>query len=445
MNILLAILVFSVIIIVHELGHFIVAKINGVMVLEFCIGFGPKLIHFTKGETCYSIKLIPFGGACIMLGEDDALDETANENGSTEDGEAVKVVYDPERSFANKSVWARIAIVVAGPLFNFILAFVFAIIIIGNVGYDPCVVDVVYEGSPGETAGLQQGDVIDSINGRGINFAREFNLYRNLYPDENLELVYIRNGEKFTTTVQLEHRVKNVYQIGVSITEGNLITFVHDDTPAKDAGLKINDVVVKVDGREVTQNNTLSDLITAGEGKLVELTVLRDGSEKQISLAPKMVEVEDYYSGFACYGNRVMVSPLETIKYGFGELGYCVRYVFDSLGMLVRGQVGLDDMSGPVGVVSIIGQVVEQSKPDGAFYVFLNMLNMTVLISTNLGVMNLLPLPAIDGGRLVFLIIEAVRGKPVSKEKEGMVHMIGMILLMILMFVVMFNDIRKLF
>ncbi len=468
-NILLAILVFSIIIIVHEFGHYIVAKANGVMVLEFCIGFGPRLVHFTKGETMYSIKLIPFGGACIMLGEDDGLDEIGNSrqegDGKNRDGDlkaadgsnagsderadqhrdASLPKYDPERSFANKSVWARIAIVVAGPLFNFLLAFIFAVIIIGSVGYDPCTVDIVYDNSPAAEAGLMEGDVITKINGRSITFAREFNLYRNLYPDKDLEITYRRNGETYTTTVSLRHTVTQAYQVGVQITTDNIITYVQDDSPAKEAGFKINDKVYSVNGRQVSEKVTFGDLIRSEEGAECKVVVIRDDKEVSLAVTPRLTDVEDYYSGFACYGNREKVSPIETVGYGFQEIGYWIRYVFDSLGMLFRGQVGLDDVSGPVGVVSVIGQVVEQSKPDGAFYVMLNLLNMAVLISANLGVMNLLPIPAIDGGRLVFLIIEAVRGKPVSKEKEGMIHMIGMILLMILMFVILFNDIRKLF
>ena len=201
-NIILAILVLSIIIIIHEFGHFIVAKANGITVVEFSLGFGPKLIHFKKGETEYSLKLLPFGGACIMLGEDfleadddeqeDATEgnntgkagseldndfcngKTAEDNGfgntsryssdNTSAGsymsekkkqEALEAGYDMSKSFANKSVWARIAVIAAGPIFNFILAFVCSVVIIGSIGYDPCMVDVVYDNSPAVSAGLQ--------------------------------------------------------------------------------------------------------------------------------------------------------------------------------------------------------------------------------------------------------------------------------------------------
>ena len=142
---------------------------------------------------------------------------------------------------------------------------------------------------------------------------------------------------------------------------------------------------------------------------------------------------------------RVKVNPIQTLKYSAIEVKYWINTVFESLKMLFTGKVTKDDVAGPVGIVSAISDVVEQSKPDGVFYVILNLANWVVMISANLGVMNLLPIPALDGGRLLFLLIEAVRGKPVDQKKEGLVHLIGMALLMILMFFILFNDITKLF
>ena len=158
-----------------------------------------------------------------------------------------------------------------------------------------------------------------------------------------------------------------------------------------------------------------------------------------------MVEVESYDTGFVVYGDRVKTSPIGTLKYSVEEVGYSVKTVIQSLGMLFTGKIGFDSLLGPVGTVSTMSEIVEESKADGAFYVFLNLMNLAALISANLGVMNLLPIPALDGGRLVFLIIEALRGKPVKREHEGIVNFIGMILLVILMVVVLFKDIMALF
>lgn len=343
MKIIIAILIFSVLVIFHELGHFLLAKKNGIYVKEFTLGLGPTLFGFKKGETRYCLKLLPFGGSCVMMGEDEESDD--------------------ERAFNNKSVWARIAVVAAGPIFNFILAFILSLIIIGSVGYDAPVVNGLIEDFPASEAGMKPGDKIVKMNNDNILVYREISLYVNLHQGESVDVVYERDGKKH-----------------------------------------------------------------------------------EVTLEPKLDEESgNYYLGFSGGGMRTKGNILETIKYGFFEVEYWIETTFKSLGMMIGGKVSADDVSGPVGIVNAIGDTYEQSKEDGAFYVFLNMLNMSILLSANLGVMNLLPIPALDGGRLVFLIIEAIRRKPISRDKEGMVHFVGLVILLLLMVVILFNDIRKLF
>ena len=244
-DIVLAILLLSVIILVHEFGHFILAKANGVMVIEFSLGFGPKLLHFKKGETEYSIKLLPFGGACMMLGEDYDAEQTdedksiplnrqsirsnantnanANTSANTSDkiinsDKALKKQIDMTRAFSSKSVWSRMSILAAGPIFNFLLAFILAVIIIGFLGYDPCTVNKVNADSPAAVAGLQEGDLVTSINGRDITFTRELALYRTLYPEKTMNITYVRAGEKHTTTLIPQYSKDSAYRVGILIT-----------------------------------------------------------------------------------------------------------------------------------------------------------------------------------------------------------------------------------
>ena len=432
LNVILAILVLSIIVIVHEFGHFIIAKANGITVVEFSIGFGPKLIHFRKGETEYCIKALPFGGACTMLGdeflemsviqseEDDDEELTDEEKEAKKRKLAIKNGYDMEKSFASKSVWARIAVIAAGPVFNFLLAFVCAVVIVGSLCYDPCDIDVVKDNSPATEAGLQEGDVITKVNGHKVTFYRDFYFYRAYNADKTLNITFTRDGEKMTTTVTPQHIKQQKYQVGIMMNENCLISSVTKDSPAEKAGLKANDVIKAVDG-----------------------TAMKNSSN--VTVEPKKVEVESYDTGFVVYGDRVKTSPIGTLKYSVEEVGYSVKTVIQSLGMLFTGKIGFDSLLGPVGTVSTMSEIVEESKADGAFYVFLNLMNLAALISANLGVMNLLPIPALDGGRLVFLIIEALRGKPVKREHEGIVNFIGMILLVILMIVVLLKDIMALF
>ena len=436
LNVFLAILVLSIIVIVHEFGHFIIAKANGITVVEFSIGFGPKLIHFRKGETEYCIKALPFGGACTMLGdeflemsviqseEDNDEELTDEEKEAKKRKLAIENGYDMEKSFASKSVWARIAVIAAGPVFNFLLAFVCAVVIVGSLGYDPCDIDVIKDNSPATEAGLQEGDVITKVNGHKVTFYRDFYFYRAYNADKTLNITFTRDGEKMTTTVTPQHIKQQKYQVGIMMNENCLISSVTKDSPAEKAGLKANDVIKAVDGTAMENSSSVTEAITSSGGSSVTFTVARDGKNVDVTVEPKMVEVESYDTGFVVYGDRVKTSPIGTLKYSVEEVGYSVKTVIQSLGMLFTGKIGFDSLLGPVGTVSTMSEIVEESKADGAFYVFLNLMNLAALISANLGVMNLLPIPALDGGRLVFLIIEALRGKPVKREHEGIVNFI---------------------
>lgn len=342
MGIILAIIVFGLIIFVHELGHFLLAKANGIRVDEFSIGMGPRIFSFGKGETKYSLKLLPVGGSC-MMGEDDVEDVG-------------------EGSFNSKSVWARISVVAAGAIFNFLLAFLFSVIVVGYTGYDEPVISGVVKDFPAEEAGLQAGDKIVKMNHKKINIWREVTYYNMFHQGETVELVYERDGVK-----------------------------------------------------------------------------------QEVTITPKQDEDGSYLLGVTSPGTYKKANVLTAVQYGVYEVKFWISTTLESLKMLVTGAVGVDQLSGPVGIVDVVDETYQQSKSYGVVIVLMQMLNIGILISANLGVMNLLPLPALDGGRLVFLIIEAIRGKRVSPEKEGWVHGIGMILLLALMVFVLFNDIKRLF
>lgn len=342
MSIIIALFIFSLIILFHELGHFLLAKKNGVTVVEFSLGMGPRLWSKEWHGTRYSWKLLPFGGSCMMLGEDEAAGEPG--------------------TFGSKSVWARISVIAAGPVFNFILAFIFAVIVVSLRGYDPAVITDISEGFPAQEAGLQAGDVITKLNHKPIHMASEITDYISFHPGAGLRVTYKRDGEKYTAYIEPRQDENGRYVMGISLGAG-------------------------------------------------------------------------YVKG----------NIFDNLKYGVYEVKYWIDLTFMSIKMLAGGQAGIKDMSGPVGVVSAIGGVYTQSAKRGALVVLISMLNMAILLSANIGVMNLLPIPALDGGRLVFLIIEAIRGKRINPDKEAMVHFVGLMALMALMVVVMYNDITNLF
>lgn len=426
MKIIIALLVFSVIILFHELGHFLLAKRNNIAVTEFSLGMGPRLLSTEKGGTRYSLKLFPIGGSCMMVGEDDD-DNT-------------------EGSFNNASVWARISVVAAGPIFNFILAFVFAMIITSVVGYDPAKVLQVTEGSPAAEAGLQEGDVITEFQSRHISIGRDLDSYMNLHglQDEEISLTYKRDGKKYDITYTADSEKR--YMLGFYyMTEGEpQITQVMIGSSMAEAGVMPGDIIREINGVAVADAKELQEYLSGHplDGSEVTLGMERDGKVETIVAIPQMTKTVD--SGFVYNIYREKTNFLGVMKYSAVEVRYWISSTIESLIMFVKGQFSVNDLSGPVGIIDVIGDSYEEAKEEGAVMVWMQMLYWAILLSANLGVMNLLPIPALDGGRLVFLLIEAVRKKRLNPNVEGMIHFAGFMLLMLLMVFVMFNDFRRL-
>ncbi len=341
MHIIIAILIFGFIIIFHELGHFSVAKACNVRVNEFTLGLGPTLVSFGKGETKYCLKLLPFGGSCVMEGEDSESDD--------------------DRAFNKKPLWQRFLIVFAGPFFNFLLAFILSLIMIGSAGYYSPTIGQVTAGYPAEEAGLAAGDEIVSINGYPIHFYNEISIY----------------------------------------------TFFH-------------------------------------KKKSYDVRYRHDGEVKETKLTPKYdKKLKRYLLGVVGSSDRTHPGVFGTVQYSFYEIKYQIYVVIQSLKELVSGHVTINDMSGPVGIVKTIGDTYKSSLVDGAYYVVMNMINIAILLTANLGVMNLLPFPALDGGRLLIFIIEGISRRKIPEKVEGYINAVGFIILMALMVLIMGNDIRR--
>ena len=429
MKILIAVIIFSAIILFHEFGHFLFAKLNGISVTEFSLGMGPRLLSVQKGETRYSLKLLPIGGSCAMVGED-----TAEE--------------DVPGSFNSASVWGRISVVAAGPIFNFILAFVLAVIIVGFVGYDPAEIMAVDESSAAAEAGLQTGDVITSYDGYHVDLAKDLYVYmylNELKEGDAVEMQVKRDGRTETITYTPDVSVR--YLLGFNRSDASSMTVesLIDGMPLQEAGLKPGDTITAINGVEIADGEAYDAYLAEHplSSEPVEITYDRDGLDYTATITPK--EYRTPQLGFSYNLGYTKTSGLKVLKYGALEIKYMIRTTILSLKELVSGQLGFQNLSGPVGVVDAIGTTYEESKSEGALMLWMNMLNMAVLLSANLGVMNLLPLPALDGGRLVFLVIEAIRKKPINREIEGRIHFAGLMALMVLMVVVMYNDFLKIF
>ncbi|MBE5923854.1 MAG: RIP metalloprotease RseP [Lachnospiraceae bacterium] len=345
-NVIIGLFVFGLIIFFHELGHFLLAKKNGIHVIEFAVGMGPKIFSFQKKETKYSLRAIPMGGFCMMLGEEEEVDD--------------------EHSFSSKGVLARFAVVVAGPIFNFILAFILSLVLIGLCGYDKPVIYGFSETSPAYVAGVREGDTIMYYNGHRIFNFREVMVYSQL-----------------------------------------------DQT-----------------GRDIT------------------LTVNRKGEKLDFTFTPEKTD-NGYIMGISG-GGRERKGVLNVVKYSFLEMRYQIKTVYLSLKYLITGKLGLNKLSGPVGIVSMMNDTINEAKDSAEgdtslaiINVILNMINFSIMISANLGVMNLLPIPALDGGRALFLVFEGIFKKRIPIKIEAVINSIGFALLLGLMAIVLCQDIFK--
>lgn len=450
-GIIIAILIFTLVVVIHELGHFLLAKKNGVGVPEFSIGMGPRIITIAKTKqgftvkffasqkyfeeredwkdiTKYSWKLFPIGGSCAMLGEDEELED--------------------DRAFNKKGVWARISVVAAGPIFNFILAFVLSMIIVAIAGYNPAKVYSVVEGQPGYTAGIKEGDIITSINGKKIEIGREIDTYLQFYPltGEDIEIGLLRDKKEMTVTLNPNY---STYLLGFGYDPSTAgvkvkVNSLNEGMPLQAAGVQVGDKIVRMNGTEIADGPALKKYMETNplSEEAITLVYEHDGVQKEITVTPKFYEGKTLGIGASYY--REKANPWQVVKYSGIEVKYWIELTLGSLKQMVMGKVSTDDISGPVGIVSMIGNSYEDSISSGWDIVILNMLNISLFLSANLGVMNLLPFPALDGGRLVFLFLEVIRRKPVPQEKEGLVHMAGLVALMLLMVFVMFNDIQRL-
>lgn len=439
--ILIGVLLFELIIFIHEFGHFITAKKSGIKVNEFSLGMGPKIFSFGKGETKYSLRIFPIGGFCAMEGEDEESPEP--------------------RAFNNAKVWKRMIVVIAGAVMNIILGFVLMfVVVVQQDAYSSTEVQSFPATSFSSCTGLQSGDVIKEINGYGISTSMDFN-----YPISTAELKTVDGS---TLEIYKEDCGNNLYNMAVSLVQDKN-NKLNDEQVSKVNELlskstneivkakskedafsvyenyykKINDAcgikdykVEKIVEKETRKRYTADILVERnGEEKLLKNVqfftyTTKDNSDPQVSI--------DFY-----------VKPIEktfgsVISQTFKQTISTCKMIYASLGGLLTGKFGLKDMSGPIGIASAVTTVASESLSSGFMSAVNSIIYVMMIITVNLGLFNMLPFPALDGGRFVFLIIEAIRGKSVPRKVEAIVNGIGMGLLILLMILITANDIFKL-
>lgn len=371
---------FLLLISLHEFGHFLVAKALKFKVDEFSVGMGPAIFKKQKGETQYSLRALPLGGYCKFEGED----ETDNS--------------DP-RAFSNQKPWKRLLVLLAGGTFNIILGFILFLVIVPAISpVSTNVIDTVVPHSYIENSGIQSGDEIVAINGKNVSFYNDISLYReNIGNDEEFTITVKRDGKRETVTAKLSEQIlTNTYtEDGIEVT-GSINGYEETDfVPYSDEYQKNDELV----GTTKTQTRYI------------------------IGFRP----VAEDINFFNVWGEA------------WNETKFVVKLVYQSFWQIITGRIGVEQMSGPVGIVKEVNNAVTAESHN-----WLYVLNLIALLTINLGIFNLLPIPALDGGRILFVLIEMVRRKPIPPDKEGIVHAVGMAVLLVFVLFVSYHDIVRL-
>jgi regulator of sigma E protease len=416
--------VIGILVFVHEFGHFIMAKQAGVRVEKFSLGMGPKIFGFKKGDTEYVLSALPLGGYVKMAGENPDEEPTGAPD-----------------EFQSKTVWQRAKIAVTGPLTNIVLAFIIMpfVFMVGTYSEGPAKVGYVEPGTPAARAGFMAGDVIEKINGRGISDWTKALTLIAVNPDTDVTVIIERQGEKKTLTLRPEMATE--LKIGTSGLVPDIpaeIGKLKPGFPAEQAGIMVNDKIIAVDGKTIYHWNQFSMLVRDSRGNKLTLTLERNGTRMEKIVTPK----ED--GGRQVIGVEPVMRLVfkkhgffESLRLGFDKTVESVDLTFITLKKLVTFDLSIKTLGGPVMIAQMSGQAAAAGL--SAF------LSLLAMISISLGVLNLLPIPVLDGGLLLFLVIEAIRKKPLSRKVMEVSQSIGAGLLITLIAVVSYNDIMRMF
>jgi len=438
------VVVIGVLILIHELGHFLVARWSGVGVERFSIGFGPVLLRWRGTETEYCLSAIPMGGYVKMMGEENPL----------EGGAALP--YDPSKAFALKPLWVRFLIVFAGPGMNFVLAAVIFIIVLGTMGRPvwPPVVGRVADG-PAAAAGIRTGDGIETINGRPATYWEDVERAISNSGGKPLALQVRRGNEVRSITVTPKRTVvrdpifreeREVWEVGAGPRLPPHIGAVNPGSPAEMAGLKPGDQVVAVAGQPVFTPEELMQAIQKRPGQKFTITVDRGGQNVTVEVlatpvrekGPLGQETEVGRIGVSIVTKALSYasySPPEAVWYGIERTWDMTVLTTKGFWKIVTGQIPLSNLGGPVQIASETGRQAQEGAAPLAVF--------TAVISVNLAVLNLLPVPMLDGGHLFFFLIEAVLGRPLSVRKRELAQQVGFVLLMLIMVLALYNDLVR--
>jgi regulator of sigma E protease len=446
--ILSALVALGILIFVHELGHFLVAKALGVGVERFSLGFGPRIWSMRRGETEYCVSTVPLGGYVKMVGEEAHGEDLIHP-------ETAGTRLDASKSFALKPLWARFLIVFAGPGMNLALAALIFSAIFAFVGIMvvPATVGRILPDSAAAQAGLALGDEVLAIDGRPVRHWGELEEAVAESEGRLLRVTVSRGGERREIAVTPRRvpaktvfgETTDVWSLGARPYLAPVVGEVLPGMPASDAGLQPRDRIVALDGRPVTTWDDMAETISRLAGQAVTLTIERDGLRRDLSVTPRALTERDPLGnemqvgriGIAPAASRTYLryDPLSAIGQGIRRTWEVVALTVVTFWKLLTGTISTSNLGGPLQIGVVAGQQAQQG--------LLAYAGFLAIISVNLAILNLLPVPMLDGGHLLFFAIEAVLGRPLSMRKREIAQQIGLALLMLLMVFALFNDISR--
>jgi regulator of sigma E protease len=441
----------GVMVVVHEFGHFIVAKLFRVRVEAFSLGFGPRLFGFKYGETDYKVCLLPLGGYVAMTGESMPGENMKLEADGKEQIEAYK--QDPG-ALTSHPRWQRILIGVAGPVANFILAFVLMGFYYGVFNEEPkdvvkqTVVEWVVPGSAAAQAGVHPGDIISRIDGHDNPDWGMVGARIGVNPKQTIPVTVERNGQSVPLSLHVPESAKNPETdttFAGMLAEGYRgaigIFKVQPDTPADHAGLRDGDLIESVDGQQFHTVTTLLAYLQAYPGKQITLSVLRGGSPLTLTAQPAQLQGDKTWKlGFEAAAPSMRMNPL---PFGAAMAKSAVFWkdnstlILDVLGRLFTHKVGVSQLSGPVGIARMAGQAAEMKGYEPKFM-------LAAAISINLGILNLMPFPILDGGMILLLLIEGAMRHDISLVVKERIYQAAFVVLVVFFAFIIFNDVTKL-
>jgi regulator of sigma E protease len=417
-------IVIGILVFVHEFGHFIMAKRAGVRVEKFSLGMGPKLFGYKKGDTEYVISALPLGGYVKMAGENPDEEPT----GAADE-------------FQSKSIWQRAKIAATGPLTNILLAFIVMplVFLIGTYTLGPAKIGYVEKGSPAEQAGFMVGDVIEKINGRNVTDWEKAEMLIAVNPNTDIAVLVERDHGKKSLT--LRPQLDSEHNIGVSGLYPDFPAEVGELTPgfpAEKAGLKVNDKIIGFNDKPIHYWNQFSSMVKKSEGKQLQLTIEREGRHVQITVTPIKHDGQ-YIIGIKPLVRLVFkrYGFLDSLRLGFNKTLESVDLTFVTLRKLLTFNLSIKTLGGPLMIAQMSGKAAEAGLSSFIFFL--------AMISISLGILNLLPIPILDGGLVLFLIIEAIRKKPLTRKTMEVAQSIGAVVLIALIAVVSYNDLMRMF